>query len=196
MVRAKRKIGDALNWRGDVNVSLGDETVTFEHRLLQEEELYDVKDALNLDELQSKTDENLGQTEAQERLLELQQKNELTDEEEEELQQLTEAVMDQTEKIERALGDDAYDKLMEAGKRCIEPTDEDVEFVYNASPGDMKEYMGVEKLPNPLTKDVIREHLREELREMVSNQPYPIKLNVGLQAFSETLSVLGNGLQK
>lgn len=196
MVRAKRKIGDALNWRGDVNVSLGDETVTFEHRLLQEEELYDVKDALNLDELQSKADKNLGQTEAQERLLELQQKNELTDEEEEELQQLTEAVMDQTEKIERALGDDAYDKLMEAGKRCIEPTDEDVEFVYNASPSDMKEYMGVEKLPNPLTKDVIREHLREELREMVSNQPYPIKLNVGLQAFSETLSVLGNGLQK
>lgn len=195
-IRAKKKINETLDWRGDVNVSLGNETVTFKHRLLNETEFMDLKQKLNLSELRQEADENLGQTDAQERLLELQQKDDLSDEEEKELRELSREVAGETDRIEDVLGDDGYDALMEAGRDCIEPSDEDVEYVYNASPHEMKEHMGVDELPNPLTKDVVREYLRREITNMVSNQPYPIKMNVGMQALSETISVLGNGLQK
>jgi len=197
MVRADRKITDAEEWRGDVNVSLGGETVTFKHRLMNEGEFLTVKQALNLSELQSEeADDNVGQTDAQERLLELQQKEELDEQEEAELEDLSQKVAAQTDRIERALGEDGYKLLMAMGKKCICPSDEDVEYVYNASPGEMKEHLGVETLPQPLTKSVVREHLSDKLGEMITNQPYPIKLNVGMQALSETISVLGNGLPK
>ena len=195
-VRAKQKISDKTGWRGDVNVSLGDETVTFKHRLMNEGEFLNVKKQLNLSELQSDENENLGQTDAQQRLLELQQKEDLSDEEERELEELSQQVAGQTDRIERMLGDDGYDLLMEMGVRCIEPSDEDVEYVYNANPDEARELMGVDTLPNPLTKDVVREKLTEELRDMITDQPYPIKINVGMQALSETISVLGNASQR
>lgn len=194
-VRAKQKITDARNWRGDVNVGFGEETITFKHRLLSETEFMELKRTLNLGELQEQSDENLGQTDAQERLLELQQKQELTDGEEAELQELSRKVAGQTDKIEKMLGEDGYDKLMQAGRDTIEPSDESVDYVYNASPDEARDLMGVDTLPNPLTKDAVRDQLAEELRSMVTGQPYPIKMNVGMQALSETITVLGNGLQ-
>lgn len=195
-VRAKQKISDKTGWRGDVNVSLDDEMVTFKHRLMNEGEFLNVKKELNLSELQSEENENLGQTDAQQRLLELQQKEELSEAEERELEELSQQVAGQTDRIERMLGDDGYNLLMEMGVKCIEPSDEDVEYVYNANPDEARELMGVDTLPNPLTKDVVRERLTEELRNIITDQPYPIKINVGMQALSETISVLGNASQR
>lgn len=194
-VRANRKISDARNWRGDVQVALGDETVTFKHRLLNENEFLNVKKELSLSEVQEEQG-NVGETEAQERLLELQQQEDLSEAEEEELRELNQEVAQQTDQIEDALGEEGYDLFLALGKRTIEPDEESVEYVYNASPAEAKEHMGVQQLPNPLTKDAVREHMSEKLSDMVTDQPYPIKLNVGMQAFSETISVLGNGLQK
>lgn len=194
-VRAKQKISDAINWRGDVNVSLGNETVTFKHRLLSEQEFLELKQVLNLDALQDDSQQNVGQTDAQERLLELQQKEELSDAEEAELRELSQEVAGQTERIEEVLGEDGYEKIMEAGQKCIEPSEEDVDYVYNLNPQEQREMMGVDTLPNPLTKDAVRDQLADELRSMITGQPYPIKMNVGMQALSESISVLGNGLQ-
>jgi hypothetical protein len=195
-VRADRKITDATEWRGDVNVNMGGDTLTFKHRLLNENEFLRLKQALNLSELQSdEPDDNLGQTDAQERLLELQQQEELSEDEEEELRALSQQVAAETDKIEKALGEEGYKLLMAMGKTCIRPSDEDVDYVYNANPSEMKRLMDVDSLPNPLTKSAVREHMTDRLSEMVTDQPYPIKLNVGMQALSETISVLGNGLQ-
>lgn len=195
-VRAKQKISDAKNWRGDVNVSLGGETVTFKHRLLTENEFIDLRRVFDMSEVDAEK-QNVGETEAQQRLLELQQKEEeLTDEEEEELRELTNKVAAQTEDIEKALGEDAYDKIMEMGQKAIRVSDEDVEYVYDQGPEEMRRLMGVDTLPNPITKKTVREHLESELMDMVEDQPFPIKMNVGMQAFSETVSVLGNGFQQ
>lgn len=197
LIRAEDKITNATDWRGDVNINMGGETITFQHRLLNESEFLAVKQALNLSELQSdEPDGNMGQTGAQERLLELQQKDELTEEEEAEIQELSGEVAQQTDRIEKALGEDGYKLLMAMGKKTIKPNDSDVEYVFNANPEEMKRHMGVDKLPSPLTKSVIEDHLEDKLADMVTNQPYPIKLNVGMQALSETISVLGNGLQE
>lgn len=195
-VRAKEKITQATNWRGDVNVSLGDEAVTFKHRLLNENEFLNLKQSLNLSEMEQSGDANVGQTEAQERLLELQQKDDLSEDEEDELAELSREVAQQSDEIEDALGEDGYDKLLSLGRDVIEPSQEDIDYVYEAPPDEAKRLMGVSRLPNPLTKEAIRRELKGELADMISDQPYPIKINVGMQAFSETISVLGNGLQE
>jgi hypothetical protein len=195
-VRAKEKITQATNWRGDVNVSLGDETVTFKHRLLNENEFLNLKQSLNLSEVEQSGNENVGQTEAQERLLELQQKEDLSDDEEDELAELSREVAQQSDEIEDALGEDGYDKLLSLGRDVIEPSKDDIDYVYEAPPDEAKRLMGVSRLPNPLTKEAIRRELKGELADMISEQPYPIKINVGMQAFSETISVLGNGLEE
>lgn len=194
---AKEKIRDATNWRGSVNISLGDTTVTFAHRLLTESEITQLQQTLDLSAAQE-ANENLGATEAQERLLELQQKEEeLTEEEEEELDELSRQVAGETEQIEEAFGEDGYELLMEMGRRAVKPTEEDIEYVYNSSPSEMKRHLGIDgKLPNPLTKEVVEEYLQEEIADMITDQPFPIKLNIGIQAFSETISVLGNGRQQ
>jgi hypothetical protein len=201
-VTAKRKTTNAREYRGDVNVSLGDETVTFKHRLLTETEfmrLQQVLDTEALDEDDQPTNPEVGQTDEQQRLLELQQKEELSDEEEAELEELSGEVASQTAKIKDALGDEGFNLLMEMGQDVIKPSNEDVRHVYDLvseDPSQAKELMGVSTLPSPTTEGVVREHLESELEEMIVDQPYPIKLNVGLQAMAETISVLGNGLQR
>lgn len=199
-VRAKHKISDATTWRGDVTVSLGNDTVTFKHRLLNEGEFLELKKELDLSSAAGEDDPgNVGQTADQERLLELQQKSELTDEEEEELREMAGKVAQQTDRIEDALGDKGYDLLMDAGRDTIEPAPDGVEYVYDLaseSPAEAAELMGVDQLPNPLTKGAVKQNMHEELVDMITDQPYPIKLNVGMQAFSETISVLGNGFQE
>lgn len=195
-VKANKKITKAKEWRGTVNVSMGEDTLTFAHRLLGENEFLDVQQKLDLSELDAdpeEPNENVGQTEAQERLLELQQKEELTDEEKEELRGLTDEVAGETEEIEKALGDEGYSLLTKLGRDTIEPTQEDIDYFYD-NPTELHQYTEIEKLPDVLTKGRIEEILRNELQKMVTNQPYPVKLNVGMQSFSETMSVLGNGL--
>ncbi|TKX58903.1 hypothetical protein EXE44_04990 [Halorubrum sp. SS7] len=204
-VVAKRKTGNARNYRGDVNVSLGDQTVTFKHRLLNETEFQELQHALDTEEMASadepEVDPEMGETEAQERLLELQEKPELTSEEEQELQELSEQVASQTSRIKDALGEDGFALLRQFGKEVIKPDDESVDHVYDlvkSDPAQAADLMGMDQLPSggTLTKDEVREHLEDELERLVTGQPYPIKLNVGLQAMAETISVLGNGLQE
>lgn len=200
-VTAKRKTTNAREWRGDVNVSLGDETVTFKHRLLWEPEFTRLQQVLDTESVAGEADDvdpQMGETEAQERLLELQQKEDLTEAEQAELQDLTETVAAQTGKISDALGQEGFELLMEYGERVIKPDQESVDYVYDLVSEDPQEaasLMGVNRLPQDVTKGTVRENLEGELVEMISEQPYPIKLNVGMQAMAETISVLGNGLQ-
>jgi len=194
-VRAKEKIADGTDWRGSVTITLDGEAVDFCHRLLNETELMRVRNAIDMDALTDGggDDGNVGQTEAQERLLELQQKGELTDDEETELRELAQEVAGETDEIEDALGEDGYYLLMEMGQNAIEPSEEYVEWVFEQSPSTVREHTGVESVPSTLTKEWIRDRLRSELRDDLDGQPYPIKIQIGMQALAETMSVMGNG---
>jgi hypothetical protein len=205
-VRAKRKITEATDWRGDVTVAVGDESLTFHHRLLTETEFIRVQQALDTQAAMESgknqgsdglTGDGMGETEAQERLLELQSKEELTESEREELKELNAEVAGQTAQIKEALGQEGFDLMMEMGREVIEPSDEDVRAVYDLlgeEPAEAMEMLGLDKVPQAYGVEDVRGWVREELRSMIEDQPYPIKLNVGLQATMETISVLGNGL--
>jgi len=200
-VRAKRKINEAKNWQGDVSVSVGTETLTFKHRLLTESEFLELQRELDKDALSDDDDvapADMGETDAQERLLELQEQEDLSEDEQQELRELTQEVAGQTDRIERALGEDGYDLLMQMGKDVIQPSQADVDYVFDMitdEPTEALRMMGMDSLPENMTKGDVEDRLQAELRGMIDGQPYPIKLNVGMQAMAETISVLGNGLQ-
>lgn len=187
---ARQKLEQGRKWRGEVNVPLGDTTVTLKHRLLNEEELADLKLAMpDTDPDEDEFDDPELQ-EKQERLLELQSKNELSDEEEEELEELHRYVSARMDNVEDDLGEEAMELLMEYGADVLRPSEEDVQDLLDAPLEVQRKVMG--DVPQTLTKRKAREHLIEDMKEQVKNQPYPVKMQVGIQAMQETISVVGN----
>lgn len=196
-ITARKKINEGTDWRGSANVPIDGDATELGFRLLSESEFLELKRIIPLSELQEYQDED--QTESEQRLQELQEKDELTDEEVRELENLQAKLATMQDKIEDALGKDAYDKIMWAGKKAIMPTEADVEDYLGADPELQCRIAGVgsvAELPNPLTFDDAEEILKRDMVETVSHQPYPIKFTLGMQAFMETVRVLGNGLRR
>lgn len=189
---ARDKINQGVDWRGTANVPVDGETMQFGHRLLNETEFHDLKRVIPLSELREY--KNSDESDAEKRLQELQQKDELSDAEERELEQLQAEVAAMQDDIEDALGEDAYDEIMRAGRRAIMPTEDDVEDIINAPHDVQRRVLG--EVPQMLDFDTAEELLKEDMVETVSQQPYPIKFTVGMQAFAETVRVLGNGIRR
>lgn len=188
-LRADEKIQQGTDWQGEVTIPVAGEEMTFGFTLLDERVNQRVQSTLPLEEFRDY--QKGGMSEEQERLLELQRKNDLTDAEQEELIELAQEVNPEEEGRD-TLGDDAVDALMDAGKHAIEPTDGDVEDVMGLSPNEQEALFGdVPEGGEPAFRDRLREYMRTRIEE----QPFPIKFIIGQQAFMETVAVQGNGFQ-
>lgn len=194
---ARNKINQGTDWRGTASVAVDGNELAIGHRLLNEEEFFDIKRVIPLSELREYRDED--ESDAEKRLRELQSRDEeLTKEETEELEQLQGEIAAKQDDIEDALGKEAYDKLMWAGKQAIMPTEDDIEDIIQASPEVQREVLcqDGEDLPNPMLPGSVEPRLKRDMVETVEAQPYPIKYTIGMKAFVETVSVLGNGLNR
>ena len=198
-ITARRKINKGKDWRGTANVSIGGQTMEIGHRLLTESEFLDLKRTLPLSELQEYREED--QSEAEQRLEELQQQDDLSPEEADELETLQAKVAAMQDDIEDALGEDAYDKIIWAGKRAVMPTEQDCEDFVNAPPSvqvDIADVTSPNQLPNPMTPgdEEVEQLLKQDMLATIEGCPYPLKFNIGMQAFMESVRVLGNGLTR
>lgn len=192
---AKQKVGEGTDYRDTTNVSFGNGSFEFAHRLLHEKELTEVRKHISFAEIAEYQEHE--QSESHERLQELQATDDLTDEEERELAELTREVSQEVGSIRDALGDDAYDMIMWAGKQAIMPSQADCEdFVRELDPTEQQQILGTEEPPSALRADSerVEQALKEDIVETVTEQPFPIKMNVGMQAMMETMRVLGNGI--
>lgn len=194
-ITARRKINEGTDWRGTANVTIDGAAKEIGFRLLSESEFLELKRVIPLSELQEYEEDE--QTEAEQRLQELQAKDDLDADEERELESLQEQVAAMQDSIEDALGSEAYDKIMWAGRKAIMPTDDDIQDFYNCSPQVQCEIAGVQsvkQLPQHMSDDDVEDILKNDMIDVISQQPYPIKFNIGMQAFMESVKVLGNGL--
>lgn len=189
-LRADEKIQQGNEWQDTMTIPIAGEKMTFGFTLLDERVLQKVQSTLPLEEFRDY--KKGGMSEEQKRLMELQRKDDLSEEEREELIELSQEVNPEEEGRD-TLGDDAVEALMEGGKHAIEPTDDDVTDVMNAVPETQEEILG--ELPDHLDKETVRDGLREYMRERIEDQPFPIKFHIGQRAFMETISVQGNGFQ-
>lgn len=186
---ADEKIEQGTEWQDTMKVPIAGEKLAFGFTLLDERVRQRVLNQLDLDEFRDYR--KGGRSEEHERLIELQRKDELSEDEEEELLDLIDDVNPEEEGRD-ALPDDAIDALMKAGKHAIEPTDGDLQDILAADPPTQERILG--HIPEG-GKDDIRDDVREYQRDLVESQPFPIKFQIGQRAFMETMSVLGNGFQ-
>ena len=188
---ADEKIEQGNNWSDTMAIPVAGEKLEFGFELLNERVRQEVQSTLPLDEFRDY--KKGGVSDEQERLMELQRKDELTDEQQEELVELAEKVNPEQEGRD-TLGDESVNALMDAGSYAIRPTDDDVADVLEAPPDVQEDVLG--EIPEHLNKNVVREELREYMRDRVEDQPFPIKFQIGQRAFMETVAVQGNGFQE
>jgi len=191
-ITARQKINEGTDWRGTANVTVDGEAREIGFRLLNESEFLDLKRVIPLSDLQEYQDED--QSEAEERLQELQSKDELTDEEERELETLQAKVASMQDEIEDKLGQEAYDEILRAGKRAVMPTEGDVQDILDA-PLDVQKQI-LHHVPDYMDFEAAEELLKQDMEQTIEDQPYPIKFTLGMQAFMESVKVLGNGLNR
>lgn len=189
-LRADEKIEQGTDWQDTMQIPIAGEQMEFGFTLLDERVRQRVQNVLPLDEFRDYRKD--GMSDEQERLMELQRKDDLSEDEQEELVELAQEVNPEEEGRD-SLGDDAVDALMDAGKHAIEPTEGDVQDVITADPDVQERVFG--EIPDHLDDETAREHLREYMRDRIEGQPFPIKFQLGQRAFMESVAVMGNGFQ-
>jgi hypothetical protein len=189
-LRADEKIEQGLDWEDTMTIPIAGDKMEFGFTLLDERMRQQVQSTLPLEKFRDYR--KGGMSDEQERLMELQRKDDLTDDEQEELVELAQEVNPEEEGRD-TLGDDAVNALMDAGKHAIEPTEGDIQDVIAADPQRQEAILG--ELPDHLDTETVRDGLREYMRDRIEEQPFPIKFQLGQRAFMETIAVQGNGFQ-
>lgn len=189
-LRADEKIEQGVNWDDTTTIPVAGEDMEFGFSLLNERVRQEVQSTLPLDKYREYRQD--GMSDEQERLMELQRKDTLTDEEQAELIELAEEVNPEDEGRDQ-LGDDAVNALMDAGKHAIKPTEGDIQDAMALSPDRQKEMFGEVPEGGP---DAFKEKLQSYMRERIEGQPFPIKYTLGQHAWMETVAVQGNGFQE
>lgn len=187
---ADEKIQQGTDWKDTMTIPVAGEKLEFGFTLLDERVRQTVQNNLQMDEFRKYR--KGGMSDEQKRLMELQRKDDLSEDEEEELLELAEEVNPEEEGRDN-LPDGAVDALMDAGVHAIEPTEGDVQDVMALPPDDQEDVLG--EIPEG-GKDPVREKLRSYMRDRIEEQPFPIKFTLGQRAFMETVSVMGNGFQR
>lgn len=183
---AREKIQEGTDYTDTIDVPFGDETIELTHRLLNESELYEVEAAIDREELMEYQQSDF--SDAEQRIRELQDKDELTAAEEEELRDLARQIQAEQAGIMDSMGDEAFDAFMAAGKKALTASEEDIDEHFELSVDEQERRFNFK----PTTREDMKEAIELEMREMVVDQPYPIKLIVGQKAYAESVSLLGD----
>lgn len=191
---ARQKIQQGTDYTDTVDVPFGDpqtgdvETVELTHRLLNENEYWNVASSIDTDAIEQ-TDPDEEVVEAQRRVTELQQKDddELTEAEQRELEEKLALIQREQGTLFDVFGQETFETMMDVGKMTLVPSEADIDAAFQKDVSEQDERFGFV----PSTRDQMREALELEMQEMVEEQPYPIKLIVGMKAWSESQSILG-----
>ncbi len=185
---ARQKMNQGSDFRTSTPVPFGDETIDITHRLLTEGELMAVQ--ANIDQealMEHRTD---GESDEERRLRELQEKDseELTDSEERELQTLAEEVQRQKAGIMNSLGEETFNAFMEAGKKALCPSEDDIDDAFGLDPSEQERIFGKVLTHRNEAKDL----LKSDMRNTVEDQPYPVKYIIGQAAYGESMKLFGD----
>lgn len=182
----KTKIQDADNWRGECNVPIEDETFTVKIRMLTESERQGLLPRINMSALAEHRENE--QSDAEEVIENLQDKDELTDAEEARLQEAQLDLAEQRGDLIEALGEETFAAIREAGRLGITPDAEDVTQVLDEHPQESRERFehidGVEDVPQD--REEAREAIRAEMNHWLERSPYPIQFTVGQRVLRES----------
>jgi len=185
--KARQKITEGVNYTDTVPIPFGGETIELNHRLLHEGELLQIESSIDREALQQH--QQSGESETEQRIKELQSKDELTTEEERELEELVKQFTAEQSGVMDSMGYETFEAFMEAGKKALVPSNDDINTAFDLDIEEQERRFGT--VPN--NRKQMKDALKTEMETMVDNQPYPIKFFVGQKAYAESLSLFEGG---
>lgn len=182
----RNQIQQGADWRGTVNVPVGDETFEITYRLLTESERQSLLPRIDMKSLVEHREE--GQSDAEEVVEDLQSADDLSEAEEEQLQEAQMDLARQRADLIDALGAETFEAIRDAGRIGIVPDEEDVSQVMEEPIAESRERFGpIDDVPDaPETRAEAREAVVAEMDHWLEQSPYPVKFTVGQEVFAAT----------
>lgn len=182
----KERIEEKKNWRGYVNVPLGDgETMQLSYGLIPEDDLYgDIYPDLDLKAIKEYNRDS--RPEWEEELYDLQSEDDLDDDEESRLHELQERLENHRVELVDALGKETFQAIIRAGRVAIRPDKEDVNKVLQMGSVEQERHFG----RKVRTREEAQEVLTADMRETLSDNPYPVKFTIGQTALNQSGTVV------
>jgi len=191
----KRKAIAVTEYRGYANIPVGDETYELPYRLLDQQEQLEVQADIEMSSI-AEVDGNVDvsdETErAEERVQELQSKDNLTSEEEAELRDAQTTLAKNKGELLDALGKSTLMAFYNAGRTAISPDKEDVDHVMENPTEAKARFEDIEGAPTPTsgtyTRDNANTALRHEMLAILDESPFMVYFTLGQQVWDESAS--------
>jgi hypothetical protein len=183
---AKTKIKEGASWRGDITVEIRGEDVPLTVRQLRDPEFEEVMGLLDRDELQELREAY--PSDVMERLDELTEKDELTDEEREERDELRDEIADSDVNVFDYLSDSTFKGIRRAAVYGIEPDEEDKREALRERAHEIEAEYGV-KVETP---DDTLPALQDDIEEMIAESTNFVSFRMGMKVLTETVGEEGN----
>lgn len=179
--KVESKLMEGAEWRGTIRVNLEDEEYNLTVRQLRDPEFKEVMSMVDREELQELREEL--PSDAMKTLRELRQKEELTEEEEADLEEAQEALNDSEVDLFEILSDETFEGIRLCAKYAVEPDEEDIREAFMDRAHEIERKYGI-KVETP--EDVMPA-LQDDIENMLDHATNMASFTIGIQCLVETV---------
>lgn len=179
--KAKAKLKEGAEWRGNITVDIDGESVELCVRQLRDPEFESVMALLEREELEELR--NQYPDDIREELDELREKDELTEGEEERRSELQAEMEDTDVDVFSVLSDDTFEAVRQAAVYGVEPDEEDMREAMQERAHEIEKEYGIQ-VSKP---EDTREALQDEWEEHIYNATDFVSFEVGMLVLTETV---------
>lgn len=185
LFEVRQKVEEGAEWRGEINVSIDEETKTLTARQLRDPEFWEVMSLVDTEEIEQLQDSL--PDEQMETVRELREKDELDEDEEARLEAVEAELEEADVDLFSVLSPDTFEGIRRAAKYGIEPDGNDIQRVLTQHGGDIKEQYGV------ADEDAARKWANENIiAPMIDDCTNFTSFTIGIKVLTETIGDTGN----
>jgi MFS superfamily sulfate permease-like transporter len=182
----REKVEEGASWRGNIQVNIDGDSKDLTVRQLRDPEFWDVMSDIDTTELENMQDDL--PEDAIEEFNELQTADELTDEEEERLEELQEEIEDEESfNLFDTVSESTYEGIQKAAKYGVEPDEQDIQHVLTTKTEEIREKYGGSSRDD--ARDYVNDHV---IGPMIDRSTDFVSFAIGIRVFQATLDDAGN----
>lgn len=185
LFKTRKKVEEGAKWRGEITVTIDDEQMTLSIRQLRDPEFWEVMSLIDTDELED-LQSDLPEEEMEE-FNELQEKDTLTDDEEERLEVLQSKLEGENIDMFDKVSMDTFEGIRKAAKYGIEPDEEDKREALMEYGGEIEEQYG------RTSNEEATKYLNEQvIGPMIDRATGFASFAIGIKCLTESIGDEGN----
>lgn len=181
LARGKQKLKEASEWRGTITVPIEGDEHEFTVRQLNDTEFKEVMSMIDREELQSLRDALPDDILEEHR--ELREADELSEEEEERLEEIEAKLSEEGGSIDQ-LSNETFEGIQQCAAYGIEPDEEDLQHAFRERAAEIEREYGI----RVSTPEDCREALQDDIEEMVFEHSVNfVSFVMGMEVLMETI---------